>query len=1171
MGSTAGSEDRGELRLALAMRGGASLGVWIGGAVAEIDRLRRALAEEEDAAAHPWAELVRLAGYDSVGVDVLAGASAGGLNGSLLAAGLVYGVPFDRMRDLWVRLADIEAMAHETPRFGQPAPRSLLDADGYLRPHLARAILDHATEPGGLPARLDLLLTATLLDPRPDHQHDDRGASLHLRRREAGLRFQQHGVPGDPLSDFGTGADVTTTAGRLAHAARTSASYPFAFEPSRVHSSPHRPPAGEPNLFGVFTEATDRTDAPFRVIDGGVVDNIPVAAAIRAIARAPANRPTSRWLLYLNPEAAEPAGRPDGLPLPVTSTALKARLSQESLRSDLEVLWEHNDAVRRREARRAELLAPVRRAEPERRPDELERHAEVLRTRSTSLRAELDAQATYRLLTAPHEVEPERPLTPTTREPLEEWSAEAVADLRPRLSAVLPELVGPEALHDVTGLRAAVRECLGWARDLEAVQGADVGGCKDVLYRLWTFTEVLAGCADRYWLHGARWEPIVERGEIDAWVRRVWQRRERLQRRLPSPVRPLLAATLRAITEADAFAAHLADFARELESVVDSSGGDAVAEESEPVDAVAEARAVLDEVVQRLAGSAAARSEPDTAAQLGYDLLERAADPAAVLQQLVVLTAGLDLGRDPGTTINLLRVASDEPTPLPFTALRRGAERTAAADKVRGGDLGNFAAFLSASWRANDWMWGRMDAAASLVRLLVDPDRWVRRADGAEELTGALRRIVSTPSAAELGAQRGEQERWREFLGELWERCSEDVGKELADLFARPEEAHELLATRRVLVERVHWMIAAEELPHVERAGVTGTDGSVPVGASPGGETGAGGSGPAGGSESAGGSEQPGGNSSEQAEQVEPAARTAPDDSAVAVRTAPDDSAGAGPDGIARRVAEYEVGRERLGDLPARHRARVALRLGLVAYGAVRPRGGGVAAWFGRAALTLGKPVALLAVLACAVPLRAAALGFAAATAVLCTGPLAPTAAVAPGEGIRSGSSLDAVLGSGGGLPRLLFDVSGASFGPGVLLAGVLAVVAAGCAGALGTRALGGGARRWAAAIALGAVLVVAAGAVFTTGVRLTPLGLAAVLGVLTWFAAFAYHREARAEASVLSAACFVLVPLAWELAGLGVVSGGWVFTGAVFAAAVQALFVGLVDVLPPRRRADQV
>ncbi len=249
MGNTAG--DRGELRLALAMRGGASLGVWIGGAVAEIDQLRRALSEPGTArqapeagattgdsggdavdrdeageaheaggvgeAAHPWAALARLAGYDSVGVDVLAGASAGGLNGSLLAASLVYGVPFDRMRDLWVRLADIEAMAHATPRLGQPAPRSLLDADGYLRPHLVRAILEHATEPGGLPARLDLLLTATLLDPQADHQHDDRGASLHLRRREAGLRFQQHGVPGDPLSDFATGADFTTTAGRLAH------------------------------------------------------------------------------------------------------------------------------------------------------------------------------------------------------------------------------------------------------------------------------------------------------------------------------------------------------------------------------------------------------------------------------------------------------------------------------------------------------------------------------------------------------------------------------------------------------------------------------------------------------------------------------------------------------------------------------------------------------------------------------------------------------------------------------------------------------------------------------------------------------------------------------------------------------------------------------------------
>ena len=62
-----------ELRLALAMRGGVSLAVWIGGTCCEIDRLRTA-----GRAQGFWERLLTASGYDAVAVDVLAGASAGG-------------------------------------------------------------------------------------------------------------------------------------------------------------------------------------------------------------------------------------------------------------------------------------------------------------------------------------------------------------------------------------------------------------------------------------------------------------------------------------------------------------------------------------------------------------------------------------------------------------------------------------------------------------------------------------------------------------------------------------------------------------------------------------------------------------------------------------------------------------------------------------------------------------------------------------------------------------------------------------------------------------------------------------------------------------------------------------------------------------------------------------
>ncbi len=45
------------------------------------------------------------------------------------------------------------------------------------------------------------------------------------------------------------------------------------------------------------------------------------------------------------------------------------------------------------------------------------------------------------------------------------------------------------------------------------------------------------------------------------------------------------------------------------------------------------------------------------------------------------------------------------------------------ADKLAGPELARLGAFLKPSWRANDWMWGRMDAAHRLVLLLLDPAR----------------------------------------------------------------------------------------------------------------------------------------------------------------------------------------------------------------------------------------------------------------------------------------------------------------------------------------------------------------------------------------------------------------------------------------------------------------
>ncbi len=123
----ASREDK-ELRLALAMRGGVSLAVWMGGACREVARLReqalrlnsREHGSDADGNAPPvppcgvYERLLEYYGYDGVSVDVLAGTSAGGLNGALMAAHLVYGMPFDhRIRNIWLQVGHLEILARE--------------------------------------------------------------------------------------------------------------------------------------------------------------------------------------------------------------------------------------------------------------------------------------------------------------------------------------------------------------------------------------------------------------------------------------------------------------------------------------------------------------------------------------------------------------------------------------------------------------------------------------------------------------------------------------------------------------------------------------------------------------------------------------------------------------------------------------------------------------------------------------------------------------------------------------------------------------------------------------------------------------------------------------------------------------------------------------------------
>ncbi len=68
--------------------------------------------------------------------------------------------------------------------------------------------------------------------------------------------------------------------------------------------------------------------------------------------------------------------------------------------------------------------------------------------------------------------------------------------------------------------------------------------------------------------------------------------------------------------------------------------------------------------------------------------------------------------------------------------------RNGATDKVAGIQLGHFGAFFKESWRANDWMWGRLDGAGQLVAAFLDPPLLRRRFTDAEHALEKLGEVA---------------------------------------------------------------------------------------------------------------------------------------------------------------------------------------------------------------------------------------------------------------------------------------------------------------------------------------------------------------------------------------------------------------------------------------------
>jgi Protein of unknown function (DUF3376) len=161
---------------------------------------------------------------------------------------------------------------------------------------------------------------------------------------------------------------------------------------------------------------------------------------------------------------------------------------------------------------------------------------------------------------------------------------------------------------------------------------------------------------------------------------------------------------------------------------------------------------------------------------LALDVVQRSAgaDLAGVEQRIELVLVSADAARN---------------------AFRAGAP---VEHKLAGLQAGHFGAFYKQSWRANDWMWGRLDGADRLVRTLVDPKRLQPMPP--QERFDRVRAIACGGEHAE-------------YLESQWE--DEPVRTELdGDL----KDDAKLEATYAALARRVQLEIVMEELPRVRLA-----------------------------------------------------------------------------------------------------------------------------------------------------------------------------------------------------------------------------------------------------------------------------------------------------------------------------------------------------------------
>jgi patatin-related protein len=357
-----------ELRIALICYGGVSLAVYMHGITREIWHLVRASRDFHENAPTKskietvYQELLTTIERTSntklrVLSDIIAGSSAGGINGIFLAQAIVTGQSLDPLTDMWLGEADVDKLLDPDARplskfskfWAAPIAWGILRRKGGA---IAQTVSEDAKEE--VASKLSNFVRARWFEP-PFGGATFAGLLLNafdaMKKSTTTAPLLPHGLPLDlfvTVTDFAghehamrlnSPAFVTETEHRLSisfstrgnkngdiaeipelvFAGRATASFPGAFPPfsvreldgllaSRNVAWPGRTAFLKRILPQQFASGTAEDTM---LIDGSVLANAPFGQAISALRNRPARREVDRRFVYIDPKPGRPSFKPN--------------------------------------------------------------------------------------------------------------------------------------------------------------------------------------------------------------------------------------------------------------------------------------------------------------------------------------------------------------------------------------------------------------------------------------------------------------------------------------------------------------------------------------------------------------------------------------------------------------------------------------------------------------------------------------------------------------------------------------------------------------------------------------------------------------------------------------------------------------------------------------------